>query len=76
MSFEEEFEKFAKEKKMTCHELAKIAIDMLTDEEGFMSFGGYTMDKRTLNEALSVKSDQRRILGYDLSKGDDMTNVF
>lgn len=76
MDFKEEFEKLAKEKGITCTELAKIAIDMLTDEEGFMSFGGYTMDKRTLNEALSVKNDQRRILGYDLSKGDDMTNVF
>lgn len=76
MNFKEEFKKMAEEKGMTCHELAKIAIDMLTDEEGCMSFGGYTMDKRTLNEALSVKSDQRRILGYDLSKGDDMTNIF
>lgn len=80
MSFEEEFEKLAKEKGITCTELAKIAIDMVTDEEGCMSFGGYVVDKRTLNEALPVtdpkKSDKRRVLCYDLSKGDDMTNVF
>lgn len=42
-----------------------------------MSFGGYVVDKCTLNEALPVTdpetSDQRRVLGYDLSNGDDMT---
>lgn len=80
MSFKEEFKKLAEEKGMTCSELAKIAIDMVTDENGCMSFGGYVVDNRALNEALPVtdpeKSDQRRVIGYDLSKGDDMTNVF
>lgn len=77
MLFKEEFKKLAEEKGMTCPELAKKIIDMFTDEEGCMSFGGYVVDKCTLNEALPVTdpetSDQRRVLGYDLSKGDDMT---
>lgn len=71
--FKEEFKKLAEEKGMTYPELAKIVIDMFTDEEGCMSFGGYLVDKCTLNEALSETSDQRRVLGWDLSKGDDMT---
>lgn len=74
MSFKEEFEKLAEEKGMSCPELAKIAIDMLTDEEDCMSFGKYIVDKCTLNEAHSVTSDQQRVLGYDLSMGDDMTH--
>ena len=77
MDFKEEFKKLAEEKGMTCSELAKIVIDMFTDEDGCMSFGGYVVDKCTLNEALPVtdqeNSDQYRVLGYDLSKGDDMT---
>lgn len=77
MSFEEEFEKLAEEKGMTCDELAKKVIDMFTDEEGCMSYGGYPVDKCALNEALSrtdpEKNDQRRVLGCDLSNGDDMT---
>lgn len=72
--FKEEFKKLAEEKGMTYPELAKIIIDRLTDEEGCMSFGGYVVDKRTLNEAISAKDfNQRRVLGWDLSKGDDMT---
>lgn len=71
--FKEEFKKLAEEKGMTYPELAKIVIDMFTDEEGCMSYGGYPVDKYTLNEALSETSDQRRVLGWDLSKGDDMT---
>lgn len=71
--FKEEFKKLAEEKGMTYPELAKIVIDMFTDEEGCMSFGGYLVDKCALNEALSETSDQRRVLGWDLSKGDDMT---
>jgi hypothetical protein len=71
--FKDEFKKLAEEKGMTYPELAKIVIDMFTDEEGCMSFGGYVVDKCTLNEALSETSDQRRVLGWDLSKGDDMT---
>ena len=71
--FKEEFKKLAEEKGMTYPELAKIVIDMFADEEGCMSYGGYPVDKCTLNEALSETSDQRRVLGWDLSKGDDMT---
>lgn len=71
--FKEEFKKLAEEKGMTYPELAKIIIDRLTDEEGCMSFGGYAVNKCALNEALSETSDQRRVLGWDLSKGDDMT---
>lgn len=75
--FKEEFKKLAEEKGMTCSELAKKIIDMFTDEEGCMSFGVYVVDKCTLNEAIPEtdpkKSDQYRVLGYDLSKGDDMT---
>lgn len=73
--FKEEFKKLAEEKGMTYPELAKIVIDMFTDEEGCMSFGGYVVDKCTLNEALSETSDQRRVLGWDLSKGDCMTTL-
>lgn len=77
MLFKEEFKKLAEEKGMACPELAKKIIDMFTDEEGCMSFGGYVVNKCTLNEALPVTdpetSDQRRVLGYDLSNGDDMT---
>lgn len=72
--FKEEFKKLAEEKGMTYPELAKIVIDMFTDEEGCMSFGGYLVDKCALKETLSATDlDQRRILGLDLSKGDDMT---
>lgn len=53
--FKDEFKKLAEEKGMTYPELAKIVIDMFTDEEGCMSFGGYVVDKCTLNEALSAK---------------------
>jgi hypothetical protein len=53
--FKEEFKKLAEEKGMTYPELAKIVIDMFTDEDGCMSFGGYVVDKCTLNEALSAK---------------------
>lgn len=76
--FKEEFKKIAEEKGMTCDELAKKVIDMLTDEEGCMSFGEYVVNKCTLNEALSETdpktSDQRGVLGCDLSMGDDMTH--
>ena len=75
--FKEEFKKLAAEKGMTCSELAKKIIDMFTDEEGCISFGRYVVDKCTLNEAIPEtdpkKNDQYRVLGYDLSKGDDMT---
>ena len=75
--FKEEFKKLAAEKGMTCSELAKKIIDMFTDEEGCMSFGEYVVDKCTLKETLSVTdpetSDQRRVIGWDLSKCDDMT---
>ena len=75
--FKEEFKKLAEEKGITCSELAKKIIDMFTDEEGCMSFGGYVVDKCTLKETISVtdpeKNDQRRVLGCDLSNGDDMT---
>lgn len=73
MNFKEEFKKLAEEKGITCSELAKKIIDMFTDEEGCMSFGGYVVDKCTLKETLSETGDQRRVLGCDLSKGDDMT---
>ena len=77
MLFKEEFKKLAEEKGMTCSELAKKIIDMFTDEEGCMSFGEYVVDKCTLNEALPEtdpkNSDQYRVLGCDLSNGDDMT---
>lgn len=75
--FKEEFKKLAEEKGMTCSELVKKIIDMFTDEEGCMSSGGYVVDKCTLKETLSVtdqeKNDQCRVLGCDLSNGDDMT---
>lgn len=43
-----------------------------------MSFGEYVVDKCTLNETPSATdsetSDQLRVLGCDLSMGDDMTH--
>nr|DAU25912.1 MAG TPA: Ribbon-helix-helix domain [Caudoviricetes sp.] len=76
--FKEEFKKIAEEKGMTCDELAKKVIDMFTDEEGCMSFGKYVVEQCNLNETPSrtdpETSDQRRVLGCDLSMGDDMTH--
>lgn len=71
MLFDEEFQKLAEEKSMSCSELASKIIELMCDDKGNYTFGPPSCDPIA---SLPVCNTRGQVIGFDLSSSADMTN--